>query len=160
MTRFKSRKKQRRLQRFDFPPPIDYGEIPARLKFNFSLLDTSQEHAHSFSSITEEQRLKLINKLVLMSGGSRKHWETDRSGILNVYKDFPDKSCFTHPSNVPSDVSWARFRIEGDFRLAGFFIPDHLDGEMHEKTQVRFDRNTFYAVFIDPEHKFYPSPRR
>ena len=83
--------------------------------------------------------------------GSGKH----RQSVLAVYRDFPVKTKAERPKSVPIDADWARLRLEGDFRLCGFFIPNELDGKEHEKSKVRFDKNTFYVVFIDPEHNFY-----
>ena len=163
MSKYGSREKNRRQRQLvsDLHEHARYKFV-RRMKFNFSLLDTSQEGAQSFASIKEEQRLKLINKIVELSRESRRHWETTRYGkqsLLSAYRDgFPDNSNFTRPSHIPDDVVWCRFRIEGDFRLVGFFISDGMHGEAYDESDVRYDKNTFYAVFIDPEHNFYPAP--
>ncbi|MGI9228678.1 MAG: hypothetical protein ACR2P9_02340 [Gammaproteobacteria bacterium] len=155
MSRFYNKDKKEFLQ--NLPSDSLEGEtctIPARLKFNFSLLDISQKGTESFESLREGQRKKLIKKIVELSREPRRHWEEEN--LLAIYGEFPTKkSNFKHPKHVPHDVEWARFRIESDFRLAGFFVPKNFHDKEHEKLKVRFDSNTFYAVFIDPEHNFY-----
>ncbi len=71
------------------------------------------------------------------------------------YGDFPRKSNFFHPKNVPHQVYWGRFRLDLDLRLLGFVVPDDYHGKTNIKTGMTYDKNTFYVVFLDPEHNFY-----
>lgn len=74
------------------------------------------------------------------------------------YGDFPKKSDFKHPNYVPHDVRWARFRMDGAFRLVGFLVPKELHNKCKkdkENEEYLFDRNTFYVVFLDKDHRFY-----
>lgn len=146
----------------------DSCDIAVRLKFNFSYLDESQEKNGfvSFSQLTKVQAEKLLNKLKEFSRNSRQDLENmyvgsgkHRYSLLAVYKDWPKETDAERPKYIPQDVDWARFRLESDFRLCGFFIPKRLDGEEDSRFKVYFDSNTFYVVFIDPNHRFYKMER-
>lgn len=141
-------------------------DVVTRLKFNFSFIceDQEQNGFLSFSNLSQDQKDMMFAKLKDFSCHSRKELENmyvgtgkHRQSLLAVYHDFPTKSKAERPKAIPVDAEWARFRLESDFRLCGFFIPNELDGLEHEKSKVRFDKNTFYVVFIDPEHNFYPT---
>ena len=126
------------------------------LSFNFQYFDTSQKPSCDFSDLTEEQLNKLIQKIKHYSSNTFEYWKKQRIGkgnnnVLEIYGDFPRKSEFTHPKNVPSDVLWARFRLESDMRLIGFIIPQDQCNEYN------LPKNIFYVVFIDPLHGFYKS---
>ena len=163
MSKYRNKKKDERLIALAVGLRESDGyEFVARIKFNFSFLDSSQKDAYSFDDLIEIQRKKLIYKIVELSKNTRLYWENQKVGsgqhrqsLLEVYGPFPSHSNFSSPTNIPADVKWGRFRIEGDFRLAGFFVPDQMHGEEY-KSGVRFDKNTFYVVFIDPKHNFYP----
>jgi hypothetical protein len=78
------------------------------------------------------------------------YWLTQRCGagglkVLQIYGGFPSSSDFTKPKHVPTDVRWARFRLEGDMRLCGFLIPDDLDGTKSKNDGHTFDGNAFYV---------------
>lgn len=127
-------------------------QIKGLLSFNFKYLDSTQ--GQKFSELSPEQFEKLIDKLKWYSNENRSHWESERIGnktgrVLTVYNEFPRKTEFRHPSHIPADVKWSRFRLEGDMRLIGFVI---------NKSEVeRFNLNpdVFYVVFLDLYHKFY-----
>lgn len=138
--------------------------IAARMKFNFSFVCNDQERNGfiPFCKLSQEQKDMIFDKLQELSRHSRAELEKmpigsgkHRQSVLAVYRDFPVKTKAERPKSVPIDADWARLRLEGDFRLCGFFIPNELDGKEHEKSKVRFDKNTFYVVFVDPEHNFY-----
>ncbi len=57
--------------------------------------------------------------------------------------------------SIPIEAKWGRFRLKSKVRLVGFVIPEEFHDKIHEKTGLRFDKNTFYVVFLDKEHKFY-----
>jgi len=67
--------------------------------------------------------------------------------VLEKYGAFSRISAFSHPKHVPHQASWARFRLESSVRLIGFMIPEDYSS--------KFDRNTFYIVFLDKNHTFY-----
>ncbi len=148
-----NKKKQSRLERFpDDSIETSYKTIQGLLSFNFKYIDESQ--GQKFSELTDEQKSKLFEKLRWYSRETRQHWENERIGnasnrVLAVYGDFPKKSEFYHPKWIPADVRWARFRLEGDMRLIGFVI-DRSDAQ-----KFNLHDDVFYAVFIDPDHKFY-----
>lgn len=138
--------------------------VAARMKFNFSFVQDDQEQNGfaPFSKLSQEQKDMLFKKLQDFSRHSRGELEKmpvgagkHRQNVLAVYHDFPTKSNAIRPKSVPVEADWARLRLESDFRLCGFFVPNELDGKEHEIYKVRFDKNTFYVVFIDPEHNFY-----
>lgn len=64
------------------------------------------------------------------------------SETFSVYEGFPpkNKTVYTHPEQVPPDAEWARIHVDGKHCLIGHVI-----------------NNTFYLVFLDPEHKFWIS---
>lgn len=127
-----------------------------RTTFSFRYFDGSQEHGPGFSGITPEQLQKLCVKLVHYSKESIEHWKNmtvgkGRNHIFERYGEFPSHSFFTKPPSIPNDVEWGRFRLESDFRLAGFHV-----GKNQAK-EYALSENTFYIVFLDPHHKFYPT---
>jgi hypothetical protein len=137
---------------------VETTNIASFVKFNFDFLDVNQTDAgfDSLESLDDKNRLMLLEKIKEFSGASRFDWESNRR--LVIYENIPRDSKAKHPKHVPSDVSWARFRLEGGFRLIGFFIPDSLDKKSYKLSnrEYLFDRNTFYVVFLDPNHNFYP----
>lgn len=68
---------------------------------------------------------------------------------------FQKKSDFKHPLYVPFEAQWARFRINNLSRLIGFVIPAKSHAKQHSTTHEYFDKNTFYVVFLDRNHRFY-----
>lgn len=153
----KNQKKDERLRNF----PKDSVEtaiktIEGLLSFSFKFLDTSQ--GQHLSELNKEQIDKFVEKLKWYSNETRMHWETTRIGtgsgmVLTVYDSFPLVSDFYHPSFVPADVRWARFRMEGDMRLIGFMI-DKKDSE-----GSGLNTDVFYVVFLDLFHGFYKTKR-
>lgn len=139
----------------------DLNNCAKRCKFNFHYLDFSQRHGSSFETCSN--LAKLMNKIKILSEKSLAEWQmtpSRKSHILDVYgPDMPHASEYTRPSNIPSGVYWARFHIEGDFKLIGFIIPARLL-EKGNSSEYKLDKNTFYCVFIDEHHKFYPVNKR
>lgn len=128
------------------------------MKFNFKFFDSEQNPASSFDDLSEEEAKKLLKKLVSFSGKSLHEWSTENAGgkgltVYSRYGDFPKSSDFVHPTHVPHDAQWGRFRLGNKYRLVGFVITDALNGTFKEG--FCYEKNTFYAVFIDKEHKFY-----
>lgn len=138
------------------------NKLTEKCKFNFAYL-SKQENSQLFSDLTENELRDLTDKIKEYSKESLVHWQNREIGtgkkrgkVFAIYGSFP-LSNMSHPDNVPLDVKWARFRLNYTFRLAGFIIPDELNNKIHSKTYYSFDKNTFYVVFIDRDHKFYIS---
>lgn len=132
-----------------------FENIEGLMSFNFKYLD--QEQGDRFSDLTQQQLSKIMEKLKWYSNETRAHWEQEKIGqstVLAVYNNFPLSSDFHHPKHVPVGVRWARFRMEGDQRLAGFVLNkgDVKNTELHT--------NVFYVVFLDNKHKFYKSDKK
>lgn len=128
------------------------------IKFNFKFFDTNQEPGSSFDDLSEEEAKKLLKKLVSYSCKSLNEWSLESAGgnglkMYARYNDFPKNSDFKHPDHVPHDALWGRFRLGNKYRIIGFVIPDHLNGQ--GKDSFYFEKNTFYIVFIDKDHRFY-----
>lgn len=136
--------------------------LTIKSKFNFAYFDNTQEEGDDFSDWTQAEQGKLWNKLKEFSKDSLQHWCSQpigsgrhKSNVMEVYDRFPSHSDFSHPKHVPHQAKWARFRLESSVRLVGFVIPDEYHDKYHEHTGVRFDKNTFYVVFLDKNHNFY-----
>lgn len=128
------------------------------MKFNFKFFDSEQEHGSSFDDLTDEEAKKLLKKLVSFSGKSLTEWAAENAGgkgltVYSLYGDFPKPSGFKHPVHVPHDAVWGRFRLGNKYRLVGFVIPEAFS--LVNKDGFCYEKNTFYIVFIDKEHKFY-----
>ena len=139
---------------------VDACNHASRCKFNFSYLDDSQKGARSFGDWGHEQIIRLLAKLREYGKFPLHYWQHQRCGaggrtIFEIYDGFPKRSAFKPPKNVPLDARWARFRLEGDMRLAGFVIPTELVGKTSKTDGYLFDQNTFYVVFLDDKHQFY-----
>lgn len=148
---------------------IEESDIGCKSKFNFSFLDETQSAGQSLSDWSvggdsSSSLLTLNTKLKEFSKEPLSYWKNQRVGggglkVLAHYTEgFPRKSAFTEPKNIPVDVEWHRFRFTGKVRLIGFLIPAKLDGVCiaHKKHSFRLDSNTFYIVFLDKKHLFYP----
>ncbi|MGO2130509.1 MAG: hypothetical protein ACTH4U_17400 [Pseudoalteromonas prydzensis] len=161
----KSVKKQRFLASIP-QDSLNNCDILTRAKFNFSYIDINPpgQDFVTWNNVAGNSKLvKLMNKLKDFTRQSLSYWENEKIGkgkrggkghrqsCLEVYKEFPQRSAFSHPPHVPEDVWWARFRVDNDTRLIGFIIPDTLEASIAEK----FDYNTFYVVFLDENHQFY-----
>jgi hypothetical protein len=135
-----------------------------RSKYNFSYFDNSQNAGQDFSDLTQSDLTQLFNKLKEYSKFTLAHWQTTPMGkhhhVLEIYGNFPTKTDFKPPSYIPHQAQWARFRLKAKERLIGFVIPESYHDNFHERTGLRFDKNTFYIVFLDMEHKFYKTEKR
>ncbi len=135
------------------------NDLTKRCKFNFSYF-TVAYGSQNFSDWSEVQLQKLLAALKDYGTNTLHHWTKQKMGkkgsVLSIYGDFPkDKSAFRHPSHVPHDVLWGRFRLQSAVRLCGFVVPREMHGKPHPKTHENFDCNTFYVVFLDKDHQFY-----
>ena len=132
-----------------------WPDISGRCRFNFSYFDANQEHATDVATWDEANLQRFFSKLVSYCNYPLSYWQrqtigSHRNHVLEIYGAFPRKSGFIHPAHVPSDVDWARFRLDGKKRLIGFTIP-----KCYCTADTHFDDTTFYIVFLDLEHKFY-----
>lgn len=46
--------------------------------------------------------------------------------VFVFYDNFPIRTDFEMPKNIPHQVKWARFHLENKVRLIGFVIPDNF----------------------------------
>lgn len=139
-------------------------KLASFVKFNIKYLDSSRsgEGFLIFSDLSEKQKKMVFDKIKEFTGNSKKYWErTAMLGSHHVLERYSesvlDSKCVSLPKHVPVDVEWYRWRLEGDFRLIGFFISKE---RWHEEVKIDgedffLDPNTFYLVYIDPEHHFY-----
>lgn len=160
MSKFGSKRKDKFLASRSLPSLEDENnDLAIRCKFNFSYFDSSQGAGQNFSDWTQPQLCDLLEKLKNYTTKKLDYWQTQRVGrgslkILEIYGGFPLKSDFVHPKYVPHQAQWGRFRLGSKLRLVGFIIPAELHNTLHKKTGEFFDKNTFYVVFLDRNHKF------
>ena len=137
---------------------LDDNDLTIRCKFNFSYF-TVQEKSQDFGDWSQNELVKLLEKLKNYSGKSLNDWKNESAGksgkVLSIYGKFPNKSEFSMPTHIPLEAEWGRFRLEQSVRLVGFVLPSSFHQTQHKKTGVQFDCNTFYIVFLDRDHKFY-----
>ncbi len=136
------------------------NDLTIRSKFNLSYFDASQEEGQDFCEWSDSQLHDLLNKLKDFTTNSLDYWRNRRAGggglkVLAIYGSFPLKSSFKKPKHVPHQANWGRFRLGNKVRLIGFTIPPEYHNTIHKKTGELFDKNTFYVVFLDQDHKFY-----
>lgn len=163
MKNFGNKRKDARIASFVTSSIEDSSdELTIRCKFNFHYMDFSQPAGQQFNEWSKDQLVKLLDKLKNYSTMPLTYWLTQAQrvgkrshNVLEIYGTFPAKSDFTHPKYVPHQAQWARFRVENLVRLIGFVLPKEFNTKIHSKTNERFDCNTFYAVFLDKDHKFY-----
>ncbi|MFT4928475.1 MAG: hypothetical protein ACI8WB_004594, partial [Phenylobacterium sp.] len=144
-------------------------DIATRSKFNFSYLDTNQagQNFVDWNTMAGDSKLvKLMDKLKEFTRKPLSDWQEmkigkgkgggkgKRQSCLEIYGEFPAKSAFKHPSHVPEDVLWARFRIDSSTRLVGFVLPAKYK-TLTDKSRNTYDTDTFYIVFLDENHQFY-----
>lgn len=139
---------------------IETSELFKLTKINLKYFESSQAYSSALEDLTHEELLKIFNKLISFSDKSLVDWSRENAGgggltVYSRYGDFPKNSDFTHPKHVPHDVQWCRFRLGNKFRLIGFVISDDLHGKRKDPGDFIYDKNTFYLVFVDKEHKFY-----
>ena len=132
--------------------------LAKRCKFNFSYFVNSDEAGQDFKDWEYDELVKLLNKLKDYSNNSLEYWKTQKAGrysVLEIYGSFPKNSDFKEPQHIPVEAQWARFHLENIPRLIGFVIPDSYHDIIQNYNGYRFDKNTFYIVFLDKYHNFY-----
>lgn len=143
---------------------LNSSNIKSRSKFNFSYLDFTQGKISSLAEYGQTNTEKLIEKIKNYCQEPLSYWQKEKCGhggqhVLEIYKNFPAKSDFTHPKQVPHDVWWGRFRLDRTQRLAGFVIPTDQPALLQSDDGIPYDPNTFYIVFIDTDHQFYKTAK-
>ena len=165
MSRFKNTKQKTFFADFPLPDLESKDDrLTIRCKFNFHYMDFTQKAGQKFSDWTQSQLAKMLEKLKAYSEQTLSHWEKQRGGsgdgkVLVFYKQFPKRSetNFKLPKKtVPHQARWGRFRLGNRARLIGFVVPDNYQEKTHPGTKKEFDCNTFYTVFLDKDHKFWP----
>jgi len=135
------------------------NNIAERCKFNFSYFVNNDEAGQDFKDWNQEELSKLLNKIKDYTKSSLNYWKTQNVGKYKVfvnYGAFPTKNTdFTEPKHIPIEVEWCRFHLENKPRLIGFKVPDNYHDELQENSLFKFDKNTFYVVFLDREHRFW-----
>ena len=131
-----------------------------RFKINFSYLDETQQFGKAITKLKPKDAQDILTFCKDNGDKSLEELGRQRQGGASLctyenYTDFPSSNTkFKEPKNIPVGVHWGRLRLRGKARLAGFTVPGHLDGTRNDKGN-KLDKNTFYVVFIDLEHKFY-----
>lgn len=151
------------LKNFEDLVSLDSNEcnLAIRCKFNFSYFCGNQPNSGKLSDWDKETICNFFDKLIDYSTRSLSDLRQiglgkKRHSLLAIYESYPNNSEFEKPKNIPHQARWGRFRLDQNKRLVGFVIPDEYHGIMHEGSGMLYDRNTFYVVFIDNNHGFYP----
>lgn len=137
-------------------------DLSIRCKFNFSYFDVQEGISQSFSDWAEHELIKLLEKLKEYSKFSLEHWKRQTVGrypVFAIYEQFPTNTDFQQPKFIPHQAEWGRFHLENTVRVIGFVIPHSYHDQLHPKTKTRYDRNTFYIVYLDKDHRFYKTDR-
>jgi len=138
------------------------NDLAQRCKFNFSYFVNDDAAGQDFNDWNKDELVKLLNKIKEYSKSPLSYWKTQNVGqykVLVNYGSFPRDTDFTEPKHIPIEVEWCRFHLENIPRLIGFVIPTSCHNEEQHSPEFRFDKNTFYVVFLDKEHKFYKTKK-
>ncbi len=135
--------------------------LAKRCKFNFSYFMTNQKVCGKLSDWDKTTICDFFTKLIDYSSKSLSELQMiglgkNRYSLLSIYDSYPKQSHFEQPRDIPHQARWGRIRLDQNKRLIGFVVPDEYHGCRHEGTGMLYDKNTFYVVFIDNEHRFYP----
>lgn len=137
-------------------------ELTKRCKFNFSYFDVQDGISQDFGDWDGDELTKLLIKLKEYSKFTLEYWTRQPAGnypVFSIYEQFPTNTDFTKPNHIPHQAEWARFHLENRVRVIGFVIPEEYHNNPHPTTRMLFDRNTFYVVYLDKEHRFYKTDR-
>ncbi|GHT74931.1 hypothetical protein FACS1894124_5540 [Spirochaetia bacterium] len=111
---------------------------PPRKELVFSLRDFDHTQGQTFS---EWQEAKLLDTFLdKLREYCKKTLPEAQQARLTIYGSFPPESEFRPPAFIPRDAQWASLHIQGKECAAGHLID-----------------NTFYIVFLDRNHEFWPS---
>lgn len=128
------------------------GRLSDLLLFSFKYY----QHYDGGQSFEEWESAKILadlnNKIHDFSGKTKNELLNDRT--LELYDSYPKGSKFTKPKALAeTNITWARLRLTGGRRLAGFFVNDALLDKADKK-------DIFYIVFLDRNHEFAPSTKK
>lgn len=125
-------------------------------KFSFAFLQTQDNKNWKSQQLSE-----IFVKLANFSQFELLHWCAEN--IYTIYgEEYPPKSKLPKPNSIPDGVKWGRFILGSKPRLCGFVIPENQNGQsylINGKTYF-LDTNTFYVVFLDFEHEFWPVEKK
>lgn len=87
-----------------------------------------------------EEKGILAHAVDVLGGYCQRALRSQLSDKFTVYGAYPskEKAGYFCPSYIPEDAEWGRIHVTGTQIIAG-----HVVG------------NTFYVVFLDPDHRFY-----
>ena len=123
----------------------------SHISFNYQFLSSGSDYGQSFEEWDRERIILDLNeKLKSFSGKSKTELMSD--GVLCIYGEYPSNSGFKYPASLPKEkgkIHWARLTITGKRRVIGFFSPG-----------AERESDVFYVVFLDKDHKFYPSEKK
>jgi hypothetical protein len=111
---------------------------PIRRELVFSLRDFDHTQGQTFAEWQEGKILDVM--MEKLRDYSRMTIPEAQQARLTIYGTFPAESKFKPPAFIPPDAHWASLHIQGKECMAGHLID-----------------NTFYMVFLDREHEFWPS---
>lgn len=132
--------------------------LTQRCKFNFYYFNfTPPAASFDCCGVDLLKHLKVFSEHPLEYWEKKKHAGSCNTTYLVYYDNYPPahKTKFAYPRNVPSEARWCRLILSGKQRLIGFTVPEKLHDTHHPTTGVRFDKNTFYCVFVDRRHEFW-----
>lgn len=164
MNSFGNSKKANKLRQIAAQASVSNADdsLAKRSKINFSYFDSSQAVAQDFKDWTHDQLYKLLDKFKNYTTHDLNYWRNERCGcaglkVFSTYGRFPDssKTEFSLPAYIPAEAQWGRFRLGNKERLIGFTLPAEMHNTVQASTGELFDKNTFYVVFLDKDHKFY-----
>jgi len=137
--------------------------IEKRCKFNFSFFHHGNSFGQDFAQWNKvdgnSQLVKLMDKIKDYTSSSLKELEMKPypgGTVLKFYSKYPAHSKLEKPKSVPTDVEWGVFRVDAKSRLVGFKITE----ETNSQYNLRYCSNTFYVVFLDELHEFYPTTKK
>lgn len=139
-------KKQRRadLQRKKGTKELRSGGVDRPLNLVFSLAQLDKQQGQDYEDWEEH---KLLSKALKRVQGicSMTYHEAVQSEMISIYtNEMPPKTEFERPKHIPEDAVWASLRIQGQERIIGYIENGYI----------------FQVVFLDKEHKFYPSEKK
>lgn len=159
MGKFKNHKKEGFLASIPTISLEDFtNDLTTRCKFNFSYFHVEDSISQDFHEWDREELAKLLNKLKEYSKFTLEHWTRKTVGrypVFAIYDEFPTNTDFTKPNHIPHQAEWARFHLENLVRVIGFVIPAEYHNNPHPTTRMLYDKNTFYVVYLDKDHRFY-----
>jgi len=138
--KFKAKSLQRKVDQLD---QRDQGLYkPKKIVFGFSQLDNTQGQNYE-----DWEEYKILSKALARVQGlySMTINEAKQSQLIKEYGTvIPDGSNFTKPKHLPEDIFWCSMRIGAVIRIIGYIESNYI----------------FQIVFLDKEHKFYPSKKK